>query len=751
MKINERTYNNRKFTPTLINLFYGSNGSGKSTVGKVIKANASANITWDDADSGIVVKVFNEDYIKENVQSYGNIPGVFTLTKEDADARKELDKKTAEKNEAEALLKQENATATELLSRENGLDEKYWKKAWDKTQTWRKDEFIKVNNGYPGVKKKFFQALKDCTPIQQDHNELFETYNTVFGNEMPKYETYNTIDGISIPSTNLMGKSIKSRSKTDFALFVQSLGNLDWIRHGHDKYLPNSQGKCPFCKGDIDAEAFSSELAACYDEQYKKDMADLETFVRRYKDALNSIYTILHANQNNTYPLTDELKESYQDAFDRLMDKAKANVALIERKLQEPSAELEDPADLSTAIEKMSGCISEINSAITDYMKLVTEPTQKDDVTSAVWSFMAYECADIFEEYESEKQEIKDAKEANNDTLTGIREQVAHLKESIDKLNNSTANTTKVMESINNTLQCIGFKGFYLREKKNASYVYELVRDCDGEENGQVAKDLSEGERNFIALLYFYHDVMGSQSKDGTLVDKVVVIDDPVSSMDQQTLFYVAVLVREMIAVCYNNYKLTEDMPDRHIRQIFCLTHNPVFFREISYNRLSQYECVTIFEITKDADNHSRIDEKYEDIDGVEGGRINKSPVRNYYDSLWHELRTTESKETLMSAARQILDYHFLQTNGYDSTGLRDILFEGENKEEFLKADGTQTLYNIAVSMVALLNVGVSNFNDGLFFDSSAYDLKQMRDAFKIIFEVMGRVQHYNMMMGIRE
>ena len=244
---------------------------------------------------------------------------------------------------------------------------------------------------------------------------------------------------------------------------------------------------------------------------------------------------------------------------------------------------------------------------------------------------------------------------------------------------------------------------------------------------------------------------MGSQSKDGTLVDKVVVIDDPVSSMDQQTLFYVAVLVREMIAVCYNNYKLTEDMPDRHIRQIFCLTHNPVFFREISYNRLSQYECVTIYEITKDADNHSSIDEKYEDIDGVEGGRINKSPVRNYYDSLWHELRTTDSKETLMSAARQILDYHFLQTNGYDSTGLRDILFEGENKEEFLKADGTQTLYNIAVSMVALLNVGVSNFNDGLFFDSSAYDLKQMWDAFKIIFEVMGRVQHYNMVMGIRE
>lgn len=90
-----------------------------------------------------------------------------------------------------------------------------------------------------------------------------------------------------------------------------------------------------------------------------------------------------------------------------------------------------------------------------------------------------------------------------------------------------------------------------------ASYVYELVR----EENGsiEIAKDLSEGERNFIAFLYFYHTVMGSQSDDGRVDDKIVVIDDPVSSMDQQTLFYVSALTREMIAVCYNNFEMDEE------------------------------------------------------------------------------------------------------------------------------------------------------------------------------------------------
>ena len=266
--------------------------------------------------------------------------------------------------------------------------------------------------------------------------------------------------------------------------------------------------------------------------------------------------------------------------------------------------------------------------------------------------------------------------------------------------------------------------------------VFAFIRDIKVQDNG--------------IKVYF-------QSDDGRVDDKIVVIDDPVSSMDQQTLFYVSALTREMIAVCYNNFEMDEEKgADEHIRQFFCLTHNPVFFRDITYNRISQYECVTFFEITKDKDNHSQIEECWEEINATGGGyRINKSPVRNYYDSLWHELRTTDSPEMLMSVARQILEFFFLQTGGYKSAKLRDLLFEGDNKREFERqlADGStdRTYYNIATSMIALLDVGVTNFNDGLFFDSSAFSVDQMKDAFAIIFDVMKQPQHYRLMMGIHE
>lgn len=40
--------------------------------------------------------------------------------------------------------------------------------------------------------------------------------------------------------------------------------------------------------------------------------------------------------------------------------------------------------------------------------------------------------------------------------------------------------------------------------------------------------------------------------------------------------------------------------------------------------------------------------------------------------------------------------------------------------------------------MIALLDVGVTNFNDGLFFDSSAFSVDQMKDAWCVVFFCVG-------------
>lgn len=742
--LNERTYHNISFQPTLVNFFYGGNGAGKSTIAKAIKARNG--LTWDSPVSeDFRLMVFNEDYIRDNIQSYGNIPGVFTLTEEDAAARKELDEATRQRADVEGVLKKAEAEASDIVNQELTLGKKYWGLVWDKTLQWTKTDFPKATSGFGNSKERFFNELISRPRVQGDHDSLLANYAAVYETATVQYKPYAVVLE-TLPGTDLLAKPIISRGNTEFAKFVRALGNLDWVRHGHDKYMTGD--RCPFCQGPIDKKAFEEGLASCYDDQYRRDIETLKRFASAYKDALNQAYSILKRNLDNPYPVEEGLSKAYQYEFDLLMEKAKANVALLEQKQNEPASEIEGFEDLTPCLHRIADIIKQINSAISSYMAMVNDPKKKEKASSEIWSFMAYECRGLFEDFEKDKSALMEAKKKNGELISDTKAQLKNLKAEIDRLNTYTANTTEVMEQINSTLLSIGFKGFRLREKPDASYVYELIRENDipGKDN-EIAKDLSEGERNFIAFLYFYHTVMGSQNKDGRATDKIVVIDDPVSSMDHNTLFYVCSLTRELVDICCNNFSL-EGGDDLHIKQFFCLTHNPVFFRDITYNRISDYECVTFFEITKDEDNHSHVDEKYDEYEEMGTTiRVNKSPVRNFYDSLWHIVRTTNSKEALMTAARQILDYHFLQNDGYNSTKFRELLFKGANKEAFTKEN--PIYYHIADSMVAFLSVGVSNFNDGLFFDAAPFTLEQMRSAFRIIFDVMGRSYHYKAKMGL--
>ena len=169
------------------------------------------------------------------------------------------------------------------------------------------------------------------------------------------------------------------------------------------------------------------------------------------------------------------------------------------------------------------------------------------------------------------------------DTLTNektaAQNKVTDLRKIISSLRKNVVNTSAAVEGINTLLADTGFQGIYLREKENTPNVYEVIRT----NTGLVAENLSEGERNFIAFLYFHQLVLGSPEADAVVNDKIVVIDDPVSSMDSSTLFVIGALVRDMIAICNPDYTTKEHSKD-HIKQIFILTHNAFFHQEVTYN-----------------------------------------------------------------------------------------------------------------------------------------------------------------------
>ena len=740
--IDSPVFSGEVFEPTLINFFFGKNGTGKSTIAK--EMGKSGSVEWcADNQGDYEVLIYNEEYIQENVQSYGNIPGVFTITKQNAQIKADVDKKTSEARELSVKASEASCAATDAENNLNAEKQRFEKDLWIKTEEYRKKYSLALK-GFNNSKNKFAAELMKKSAVNVDESKLQVLYDTVYGNDVARYAEYLLVSVESIPTFSLLEKPIVSSSDTVFSAFLKALNATAWVTHGHREYQHLAGEKCPYCQQTL-PDNFESELASCFDEQYRKEKEEVERFAEEYRNALLKIYAIAKQNLANGFACV--LIDSYKTKYELFTEKAKANVELIKQKAADPSIVV-SVESLSEIIQELNEIAEQVNLLIRQNNAVVDDkPAKKKECDAMVWSLLAFTCQTEIALYQQKENNAKADILRFQARAARYSQQVEGLQNKIVELNKSTVNTTAAKDSINALIRSSGFQGFQLREKPRAQYVYQLVR-----EDGSIAKGLSEGERHFIAFLYFYHTVMGSQSDDGKRREKIVIIDDPVSSMDSGAMFTVSILVREMIAICYNNYDMTEEAKDDYIKQFFCLTHNPYFFKEIVYNRVSAYECINIYEIRKQENNHSLIEKCERNRSRTGSEKENYSPVKNTYDALWSEFKTSEDTNTLLNISRQILEYYFLQICGYKNGNLRSDLLEKHSDEFITKRDDgsvDNTKYMLVSAMIAALNVGALGFNDGLYFDTSSLDAVQLKESFRTIFDILGQVQHYNMMMGL--
>ena len=64
-----------------VNFFYGANGSGKTTISRVLANPSSYNeskISWENDEAGDII-VYNNDFVYSIFNSSSEIPGIFTL------------------------------------------------------------------------------------------------------------------------------------------------------------------------------------------------------------------------------------------------------------------------------------------------------------------------------------------------------------------------------------------------------------------------------------------------------------------------------------------------------------------------------------------------------------------------------------------------------------------------------------------------------------------------------------------------
>ncbi|MGM9603188.1 MAG: AAA family ATPase [Faecousia sp.] len=762
--LNRATFENTGTTivPTYINFFFGRNGAGKSTLAEVIAADEG--IVWRDGDShaGYDVLVYNQEFIDRNFSSYGDLAGVITIHEQNIEIQQQLDRKRKEKAGAEAVGKQFRKDLDDKKAARDAAIAQFQKMCWSQAAQIR-EAFKEALKGKLKSQQFMDGVLSTPAAVDHDYDELKSLYDIAFSLDSRPYHIFGKIDSAStygtLPGRELLDKAIVSSSGSSFSQFIKALNATDWVRQGHDHYAAHTSGKCPYCQQALPA-GFEDEIAACFDAQYQQDIADLREFEAIYKKETAAILEKLTGNMQDVLPTVD-LGE-YRDKLALLESKIKINIQRIESKIKEPTS-IVALEDTDSILLDLGQIIDEINRQIMTNNSIVNDKRKKQEQCKReVWEMIAFLLKDQIADY-------KAAVAGFDRDIKGLEESVAKARADwrrimgeIQELNKQGVNTEEAIESINHLLRDSGFQGFELKPKQGVKDTYEVIRP-----NGEVATRLSEGERNFIAFLYFYQLVrgngkVGSATTYGSLEgapegadtrDKIVVIDDPVSSMDSNALFIVSSIVRGMIGVCYNNTDYRNpDVKGDYIKQIFIMTHNAYFHNEITYKEVSHYKSTSFFVIRK-VDNKSTI------IPCVRPSRIageeeNYNPVQNSYAALWDELKKLYKEErasiAIKNVSRRIIDQYFLQLCGFEGADIRRIVLE-ENKGKFVtEVEGGKPNYEKYHLASALLHYvsRPSGIGDEMFIDDECVDSDTHRTVFQLIFEVMHQDQHYNMMMG---
>lgn len=171
------------------------------------------------------------------------------------------------------------------------------------------------------------------------------------------------------------------------------------------------------------------------------------------------------------------------------------------------------------------------------------------------------------------------------------------------------------MNFLNEVLSSLGIQ-ITLSLKDNNYYLRHALEDCD-----LTIDNISEGEKNLLALLYFYFELYSDKEQKKFKPEiKLVVIDDPISSLDDSNKFYVLEIVKKI---------LSEKFP-----QIFLLTHSWNDFCQITYGIKTADTNYGIFEIYKNSSNNF-----YSEIRTCQG---NIAP----YKKLFQEIYILKDKNT---------------------------------------------------------------------------------------------------------
>ena len=688
-----------------VNLFFGLNGAGKSTIGNYLQSPSNPKYigcSVEPSQSEFEILVYNQNFINDNFYQKSNQNGIFTVGEDNKETQEEIEQKLSELDELRSKINQ--------ISLDGKENNRLVEKAQDelRSQVWKtKDNSKELGFCYSGknTKAKFLEeVLKNKEEPTKSIKELISLASGLSDDTLPKpLHSELSFTAHSVESDPILNQSIIGSSDSYLSSMVERLSNSDWVKKGI-VYL-ESDDNCPFCQQKL-PDNFRIDLEKLFDHSYEEKIQEIRILKEQYTSSINEIDTAVLTLKN--------FGDGELDALLELLDNTlKKNISSIETKISNPSLAVE-LIDTKELIDKINVKISEYNAEIREFnSRLDDKEKHKREIKIEYWRNIYAINKSAIELCDSQTNSLEE-------TISNLRveyqaksKEKSKVQEELTELQERTSTAQASITAINNQLKSLGLTSFSIVPSEEDAGLYKISRPESEEED--VYSTLSEGEKTLIAFLYFVESCFGSRTKDEATVlsNRIVVIDDPISSLSHNFVFDIASIIHHKI--------ISNDF-----LQVFVLTHNMYFFHELlllkSPNQSNNIKDYNLFRVSKSEFTSVSV--------------MSRNSLQNDYQTYWQIIKDCRdglaSTNMLPNAMRNILEHYF---NFVHNKGqLRTVLEElGEEIVEF------KPFFRFVSRM--------SHSDSVNLFDTGAMSKEKYLETFEEIFRRTGFHEHYTHMM----
>ncbi|MCQ2811537.1 AAA family ATPase [Helicobacter pylori] len=721
-----------------INFIYGANGSGKTTTSSFLKnlaenrdengdENKFANSKIEWYGESLKIEVYNKQFKEEQFRN-SQVKGIFTLGKKTNENLENIESKKESINK-ENEKKKKNEESLKKLKKEREEKEKdFTDSCWEKLYKKNEEDFKETLEGFKRKEKFKEKILKEFENDKYNQSEIVgleklkEKIEIVFGENQTELALLecNLTDFDSIENHYIWEQKIVGSGDVAIADLIKKLSNEDWVAQGRE-YLSKDGNACPFCQQETITEEFKKQLESYFDTSYQESTETIkekmEDYESRTAEVLERLDEIVKTEQDN---LQTKLNT---ESFKRIIETLRSKINWNQQKMLDKSKEMSRNFKLDSnknEIDAIKDLIAKVNEQIANHNEIIKDiKNQKKICVEQTWKFLVNEFKSDIQEYNKKYCGLEKGINNLEKAISENQEEVKKLENEIKELEKNMVSIKPIVNEINTLLKGYGFTNFGLACTEDEKS-YRIQREDDQ----LVGETLSEGEVTFITFLYYYHLAKGSLKENDISKNKVLVIDDPISSLDSNILFIVSVLVKDL---------MKEAMEEKtNIKQVIILTHNTYFYKEITLLEydLKRYQGKYSFWIIKKDNNVSKI-EKFEE-----------NPVKNSYELLWQEVKQAKENNaswvSLQNVMRRIIEYYFRILGGFK---------HNDNLSECFKNIREQQVCN---SFISWFNDGSHGISDDLFVQSQDTSIETYLKVFEKIFKETGHEAHYKMMMRIK-